>query len=169
MCISQMFLSYEEIRLPAHSELPELKKLLESKSDSQLERTLQELIGRMLEQPDGTADDVSSVIRTVQGYVVQHCADDLSLEQLAGLVYLSPSYLSRLFKRETGETLSSYIQGVRIEQAKSLLRATSLKTYEIAERIGIPDPVYFSRIFKKVTGCKPKDYRRQIREQAEDG
>ncbi len=168
-CISQMFLSYEEIRLPAHSELPELKKLLESKSDSQLERTLQELIGRMLEQPDGTADDVSSVIRTVQGYVVQHCADDLSLEQLAGLVYLSPSYLSRLFKRETGETLSSYIQGVRIEQAKSLLRATSLKTYEIAERIGIPDPVYFSRIFKKVTGCKPKDYRRQIREQAEDG
>ncbi|MCI8856727.1 MAG: response regulator [Clostridiaceae bacterium] len=165
-CIHQLFLSYDEIRLPAQSELPELKKLLDCHSDAQLERTLQELIARMLEQPDGPADDVSSVIRTVQNYVVQHYADDLSLEQLAGLVYLSPSYLSRLFKRETGETLSSYIQSIRIEQAKSLLRVTTLKTYEIAERIGIPDPVYFSRIFKKVAGCKPKDFRRQIREES---
>ena len=74
-------------------------------------------------------------------------------------MYLSPSYLSKLFKREVGENLSTYVQNVRIEEAKTLLLTTGLKTYEVAERVGIPDPVYFSRIFKKLTGVKPKDFR----------
>lgn len=85
--------------------------------------------------------------------------EELTLEALADKVHLSPSYISKLFKRETGENLSVYIQNVRIRQAKLLLSTTDLKTYEVAERVGIPDPVYFSRTFKKITGMKPKDFR----------
>ena len=83
----------------------------------------------------------------------------LSLEGLASYVHLSASYLSKLFKRELGQNISGYIQQVRIERAKVLLRTTSKKTYEIAEAVGIPDPVYFSKIFKRATGQKPKDFR----------
>lgn len=91
-----------------------------------------------------------------------HYGEALSLEQLAQQFYLSPSYLSRIFKRETGVNLSTYLQNVRIEAAKTLLRTSDLKSYEVAERVGINDPVYFSRIFKKVTGLKPKDYRHSV-------
>lgn len=159
-CISLLFLPGADHYPPADSKLSTLKKLIDSNSVEQLEKNMQEFVERMLGQTDSTADEAADAIRTVKAYVLQHCAEDLSLELLAGMVYLSPSYLSRLFKRETGETLSSYVQNIRIEQAKTLLRTTSLKTYEVAERVGIPDPVYFSRIFKKITGVKPKDFRR---------
>lgn len=161
-CISLLFLPNMENQLPAGNELPGLKKLIDSDSIDTLEQTMQEFVERMLEQTGSSIDDAAAVIHTIQTYIAQHCADDLSLEFLAGMVYLSPSYLSRLFKRETGENLSSYVQTIRIEQAKTLLRTTSLKTYEVAERVGLPDPVYFSRIFKKVTGIRPKDFRSEL-------
>lgn len=77
-------------------------------------------------------------------------------------MHLSPNYLSRLFKNSAGQTISSYIQNARVDQAKRLLCTTSLKTYEVGERVGINDPVYFSRIFKKVTGISPKEYKKSI-------
>lgn len=160
-CLSLLFLPSDQLHLSAGSEVSALKQLIDGNSADQLERIMQDYVRQMIEQSGGTDGDADVVVRTVQSYIAQHCAEDLSLEQLAGMVYLSPSYLSRLFKRETGENLSSYIQNVRIEQAKLLLRTTSLKTYEVAERVGISDPVYFSRIFKKITGVKPKDYRRE--------
>lgn len=161
-CISLLFLPTLENNLPAGNELPGLKQLIDIDSIDELEQTMQEFVERILEQTDKHTDDAATIIHTIQTYIAQHCADDLSLEFLAGMVYLSPSYLSRLFKRETGENLSSYVQNIRIEQAKTLLRTTPLKTYEIAERVGLPDPVYFSRIFKKVTGIRPKDFRSEI-------
>lgn len=105
--------------------------------------------------------NMDGVIASAQTYIGQHYADELSLEHLAGIVHLSPSYLSKLFKKETGENISGYIQSVRIERAKVLLRTTDKKTYEIAEEVGIDDPVYFSRIFKKLTGLKPREYKMQ--------
>lgn len=124
-----------------------------------LERSLYDVLMRVLDAIDATGADMDSLIRGVKNYIDQHYQEDLSLELLADQVHLSPSYLSKLFKKEIGQNLSSYIHHVRIERAKTLLRTTSLKTYEIAEAVGISDPVYFSRIFKKATGCKPKDYR----------
>lgn len=100
-----------------------------------------------------------AVVSEVKRYVSLHYREDLSLENLASMVHLSPTYLSRFFKKETGENLSLYIQNMRVEKAKELLANTSMKSYEVAEAVGIHDPVYFSRIFKKITGLKPKDYR----------
>ena len=106
------------------------------------------------------------IVSSVQAYISAHYGEQLSLDQLAQQFYLSSSYLSRLFKRETGTTLTTYLQNVRIEAAKNLLRTTALKSYEVAERVGINDPVYFSRIFKKITGLKPKDYRHSVQNES---
>ena len=124
-----------------------------------LEQSLYATLMRVLDAVDETGADMDNLIRGVKNYIDQHYQENLSLELLAEQAHLSSSYLSKLFKKEIGQNLSSYIHHVRIERAKTLLRTSNLKTYEIAEAVGISDPVYFSRLFKKATGCKPKDYR----------
>ena len=108
-----------------------------------------------------TQENIDSIIYEVKQYIDQNYSSSLSLDSLAAQVHLSPSYFSKLFKREMGENLSTYIQNTRIERAKILLRTTDKKAYEIAEEVGIYDPVYFSKIFKKATGLKPREYRNQ--------
>ncbi len=136
-----------------------LKHILETSSFAEMEECTRTFVSQMLELSQSSGTNPDTLIHSIRNYVDTHYEDSLSLELLAQHFYLSPSYLSRIFKRETGVNLSTYLQNVRIEAAKVLLRTTDLKSYEVAERIGISDPVYFSRIFKKVTGLKPKDYR----------
>ena len=104
-------------------------------------------------------ENIDSIIYEVKQYIDQNYSASLSLDALAAMVHLSPTYFSKLFKREMGENLSTYILNTRIEHAKLLLRTTDKKAYEIAEAVGIYDPVYFSKIFKKAVGLKPKEYR----------
>lgn len=158
-CISLLFAVPDSEGGLAEDKLPPLRELLEGGSPETLEQNMLAFAERMLSLDAAKPADTEGVIRSVKDYVAQHYAEELSLEGLAAQVYLSPSYMSKLFKRETGENLSTYIQKVRIDEAKLLLRTTGLKTYKVALRVGIPDPVYFSRIFKKLTGIKPKDFR----------
>lgn len=158
-CSAQMFLSGSEDDLGG-GRLSTMKNLMESGSIQSLEETLRLVVGK-LQQRHGDMERPDALAKNVQDYICQHYTEDLSLEALASIVHLSPSYLSKLFKKEVGENISTYVQNIRIGQAKLLLHTTGLKTYEVAEQVGIPDPVYFSRIFKKVTGVKPKDFRHQ--------
>lgn len=159
-CISLLFLPHLAGTLTEGS-IPVLKKLIESESIDTMEQNMLLFVEQILSQTIAPDDQTDQLILSVKTYITQHYADDISLDNIANQVHLSPSYLSRLFKKKTGENLSSYIQTMRIEQAKTLLRTTTLKTYEVGERVGISDPVYFSRIFKKLTGTKPKDYRHE--------
>ena len=84
-------------------------------------------------------------------------------EQVTNEIAVSPAYFSTTFKKETGISFVQYLTNVRVEKAKELLKSTDLKTYEIAERIGIPEPTYFSFIFKKNTGETPSHFRMQNR------
>lgn len=84
---------------------------------------------------------------------------DLSLYAQAKLLNVNSSYLSALFKKETGVTLTEYVNKKRIKQAAFLLSTTCLQIQTIAERCGIPDVNYFIKIFKKYVGKTPKDYR----------
>lgn len=158
LCLSLPF-SSNNAEVISFGELPGIKRLIEQDSVDQMEAAMGTFLEYVLQQSDESCADSAGVIRTVRTYITEHCAEDISLEALASLVHLSPTYLSRLFKRETGETLSAYIQDVRIERAKNLLCTTSMKIYEVAEQVGFSDPVYFSRMFKKATGVKPKDFR----------
>lgn len=137
------------------SELPDL----DNGSMRSLEDGLRSYLMETLAQISRTPENIDSIIYEVKQYIDQNYHLSLSLDGLASRVHLSPSYFSKLFKREMGENLSTYIMNTRIERAKLLLRTTDKKAYEIAEAVGIYDPVYFSKIFKKAVGCKPKEYR----------
>lgn len=94
-------------------------------------------------------------------YINAHLYEQsLTLKSIAGKVYTNESYLSRVFKQEMGESLIEYINRKRIEQSIVLLNTTDLKAYEIAEKVGISDPHYFSICFKKQVGVTIKEYKK---------
>lgn len=98
---------------------------------------------------------VSSICTIVQeGY-----ASELSVSRIAEEVFLTPNYISLLFKKETGRTITDYITQIRIGKAKELLLTTDLKVMEISERVGYENPHYFSTVFKKTTGLHPLKFR----------
>ncbi|MHA7966096.1 response regulator transcription factor [Paenibacillus sp. CAU 1782] len=87
---------------------------------------------------------------------------NLDMDILAEMVDMSANYLSRLFKQETGMTITDYLIHVRIDKAKQyLLDHHHLKNYEIAQLVGYSDPVYFNKLFKKSVGITPREFRTQ--------
>lgn len=102
------------------------------------------------------------MLQQVHDYIDQHYMDaNLSLNEVAAQVNLSPSHFSTVFSQETGQTFKEYLTEVRIRRAKELLRSTTLKSFEISYQIGYSDPHYFSYVFRKHTGLSPKEYRLQ--------
>lgn len=92
-------------------------------------------------------------------YVHHHYSEELSLKQIADLAGLSENYFSSLFKQEMGENLITYINRVRIQYAKEMLRSGTMKVYEIAEKVGYRNTTYFSTMFKKITGMSVSEYK----------
>ena len=92
---------------------------------------------------------------------------ELSREELAKQVYMSPDYLTKLFRKETGMSLSDYIIQKRISIAKQLLATTGLSMVEISRRTGFSYSSYFTRIFKKKTGMTPQQYRESLQQKPE--
>jgi len=86
---------------------------------------------------------------------------DLSLNEVAAQVNLSPSHFSVVFSQETGQTFKEYLTEVRIKKAKELLRMTTLRSAEISYQVGYSDPHYFSYVFRKNTGATPSEFRLQ--------
>ncbi len=89
---------------------------------------------------------------------------ELTLQILCKYLSISPSYFSAVFKKETGETFVEVLTKKRMEVAKNLLKYTSLRNYEIAERVGFSDSHYFSQTFKKFVGKTPKEYAKESRD-----
>jgi len=102
---------------------------------------------------------IKLILRNALDYIHEHYSEQLTLNDVAEHVYVSPSYLSRMFKKELGKNFVDYLNGLRIEKAKELLMDSRYKTYEVAEIVGIPDAHYFSRLFKKYEGVSPTEYR----------
>ncbi|MFD0674606.1 response regulator [Cohnella sp. GCM10027633] len=94
--------------------------------------------------------------------IIAHLSDELTLQRVAGDLYLNPNYLSDLFRKETGETFVDFLTRKRMEKAKELLKSTRGKSYEVAEQVGYKDADYFSKVFKKIVGMSPSDYRNRM-------
>ena len=88
---------------------------------------------------------------------------DLSLNSICSYLNISTSYFSTIFKEMTGETFVEVLTRTRMEKAKELLENTTMKNYEIAEKVGFSDPHYFGIAFKKITGKTPTEYAREKR------
>lgn len=104
----------------------------------------------------------SPIIQNVINHICLYLTDDLSLKRLAEEFSISPSYLSTLFKKETGSTLTDFVNKKRIENAVFLLNSTDLQIQSIAAACGVADLNYFTRLFKRNMGRTPSEYREMI-------
>ncbi|WP_284645903.1 helix-turn-helix transcriptional regulator [Paenibacillus silviterrae] len=102
-------------------------------------------------------------VSEIAAYVVEHYATGLTLNDVARRFYISPSYLSRIFRSITGFHFKEYLQLVRIREAKRLLRETSIPIGAVAEATGFEHTANFNVTFKKITGSTPGHYRKSTR------
>lgn len=129
----------------------------------------QEAIDLMMKhQPDMMLLDVQMPLKTgiehplvtmAQEYIREHYTENLSLSQVAEKLGVSNGYLSTLLNQNMGCGFVDYLNQIRIDRACCYLRQSYLKNYEIAYKVGFQDEKYFSKVFKKVIGMTPKEYR----------
>ena len=98
----------------------------------------------------------------LMSYINENYKKDISLASAAKNCYMTPNYVSQLFKKETGMTFVHYITQLRMEEAVRLLETTKKSTAEICSMVGYNDYLYFLRIFKKYTGKTIKQYRAEL-------
>lgn len=102
-----------------------------------------------------------NVIFKTNAYIKEHLAEKISLDQAAEQVYLSKSYFCRIIKEELGCTFTEYVNRIRVDRSKALLRSSGMPIAEIACAVGFDDQSYYTRIFKKQVGVSPGKFREQ--------
>ena len=123
-----------------------------------------EITRAFLQQLFGEEKEViNDLIPKVRRYVDDHLEEEISVSSIAARFYITPNYLSKLYKKVTGEGCNEYIVRRRIETAQKLLESTNLKTGKIAAMVGYRDTNYFSVAFKKYTGYSPTVFRSRFR------
>ena len=104
----------------------------------------------------------SSAIYPAIAFIRDHPRENISMKEMAGLCHLSPSYFSRLFNRETGETFVNYMNRQRIEIAKRMLRETNKSIAQISGEVGYLNVSNFNAVFKRIEGVTPSLYRQHM-------
>lgn len=99
------------------------------------------------------------LVKKAQDYIATHFATEITREEIADALGVSPSYVSRVFRRYTGMSLWDYVNSFRITRARELLEHSDMTVTEIAFAAGFNEPAYFSRMFRKFTGKSPRDFR----------
>lgn len=108
-----------------------------------------------------------AVVSSVMEYIQENFSNpELNVETISRAFHISASYLSRIFKKETDESLIGYLTNLRLEEATKLLLTTNEKGYSVAQQVGYCDPNYFSYVFKKKYGIAPTRYRKKIEEKS---
>lgn len=114
------------------------------------------------------SEDKSSLkykVEMTKEYIKKHYMEDIQVDQMAARLYLSPGYLSMVFKKEVGENIKQYIRNVRMAKAEELLTVTQMSVREIGEHTGFKNMSYFSKCFRQQFGDTPESYRRKSTEQ----
>ena len=125
-----------------------------------LQKVLQEVLPSEAGQQQTSGRDIISGARE---YIAGNYGRDITVKDIAAHVSVHPNYLSGIFRKATGETLTQYLTGIRIEAACYLLRKSDEPICNISCRVGYHDNQYFYRVFKKLKGETPADFRNQYR------
>lgn len=152
-------LSYRNRSLLASSVVSPFEALLREETLEGMHRVLVSFTRRIFFAEGGHEEQLSHAERAVQ-MIQRYYAEDISLQSVASQINVNPSYLSRVFKQEKGENFISYLTRVRIERAKGFLESRKYKVYEVADKVGYHNYTYFSKIFKKIVGVSPEEFRR---------
>lgn len=152
---------YEEMDMV---ESPKLQKVIEdiyqSGSLNDICSYVEMVIREFEEQNEVSEEGARDDIEKVKKYISTHIEENLSIDRLAGQVYLSPGYLSYIFKKETGMNLSRYIKECRMEKAKALLKETNMKIVQVGKEVGFSNVSYFCQSFREYCGVSPEKYRK---------
>ncbi|MGG6310837.1 response regulator transcription factor [Paenibacillus macerans] len=136
------------------------RRMLDCSNTEQTLEFLMECVDRyMTVEVKEQINQQRNLIRKVAAFIADRVQENWTVKQLGEQFNLNASYLSVLFKKEMGKTISEYVQETRIQQAKELLRDPNIKVYEVADRVGIQTSAYFTYLFKKTVGCTPQEYR----------
>lgn len=129
---------------------------------SEIVRMVQELASRII-GGFSSGPSIRREILEVTEYIGANYGKELSVERLASIVFLTPDYLSRLFKKSMGKSISQYIRQFRMEKARELLTGTNRKVIDIGEAVGYPNYSYFCQSFREYFGTSPERYRQERR------
>ncbi len=145
-------------------DIASLLKLIEkSESAEELNSLLEDVAIRIAAKVNSFNNrSIKLILRKAIDYIQEHYSEPVTLNEVAENIYVSTFYISRMFKKELGKSFVDYLNDVRVEKAKELLKDIKYKTYEVAEIVGISDPHYFSKLFKKYSGMTPSEYRETI-------
>ncbi|PRO66995.1 response regulator transcription factor [Alkalicoccus urumqiensis] len=130
------------------------KEAVAAQAEKQLTFLLTQLKEQYEQQKEGT-------MKRFLHYLETHFDEEMTLEEAAASVHMSPAYFSRQFKEASGRTFVDYITQLRVDSAKEYLRTTNRSLKEIGSDVGYKDPNYFSRVFRKTTGLSPSQYRQR--------
>ena len=92
-------------------------------------------------------------------YIAQHYMEDLAVKDIAGYLGYSEAYFCKLFKQSFGHSFVSYLTDYRMQKAEELMRTSRLSIKEIGKTVGYPDPNYFTKVFRRVRGVSPSEFR----------
>ena len=144
-----------------YEELEEVMKKAIARSDANAiakkhvhEKALKNFSGDV---PEGSS---AEIVKKVKAYVKEHLSEEISMEDIAEVIFLNPQYMVRLFKKQEGISILEYITNERIHLATELLSNTDDSVYQIAGLVGYPNYSYFGRVFKKVMGYTPQEYKK---------
>ena len=154
----------EEAGVDGHAhlkrELPIFRRLDRAETIDEIHRELRSYaLGYLEDVRHHRLSRYRSVVRLAIERVRREWNAPLSLKELAGELSVTPGYLSKAFKEDTGTSFLDYVHGHRVERAVTMLRRTTLRAYEIAEQCGYRDYKYFHSVFRKYTGTSPSNYR----------
>lgn len=112
---------------------------------------------------DFESNDKTYIVNTIINYVNENYMKEISLDKISRNMYLSPVYISKLFKDETGDSPINFLIKVRLSKAIEYLKEDKLAIKALSKRVGYTDPYYFSKLFKKYYGCSPLSYKNKLR------
>lgn len=151
--------------IPAENELPNMVQILHAAHEpfgisqpyatpSRLPHALREALAAAMSLHDGT-----HIVARIRQYIDEHYGEELSLEEISSRFFISKFQLSRLFKKQYQVNYHDYVTQVRMKAAADLLRHSSLRLYEVSERVGYEQASHFSSVFKRYYAQSPRDYR----------
>lgn len=145
--VSEVDLNNEVDKLYRTTDLMEVKEIMDTN------------IVRLEESFAINPQMVHREVECVKQYIFNNYMKEIGVEQLAEMVYMAPSYLSCVFKKETGQNLSKFIKSVRMEKAKEMLESTHMKIVNISTEVGYPNVSYFCQSFREYFGISPQKFR----------
>lgn len=152
----------KEVNLIDYQQLPQqrlLEEIMNARTRGELMEVAQFVAGKLCFDK-AEEETMHLTVKRAKSMIHEFYQTGITLDEIASKLHITPEYLGTQFHREVGVNFSTYLRNYRIGKAKELLCGTTLKLYEIAERVGYADPKYFSKVFREATGMLPAEYRK---------